>query len=185
MKATVQYNDYVGSAAADISDSTNLEEYLEGISVDTQRYHPVGAKFFTSYGDRCNVSILCKDVINNNSLVELSLDEMSISDFFSLFKRLEIILHYEGYENENIDETITINIDPIKKEELIQLGFSENSDTYTKRYANGIIASLHKEGEGIIPHANLNGQEYPYSIVYKMDDIKKLDNIWNIGNFSY
>ena len=29
MKATVQYNDYVGSTAADISDFTTLEKYLE------------------------------------------------------------------------------------------------------------------------------------------------------------
>lgn len=34
MKATVQYNDYVGSTAADISDFTTLEKYLEEIDVD-------------------------------------------------------------------------------------------------------------------------------------------------------
>lgn len=39
MKATVQYNDYVGSTAADISDFTTLEKYLEEIDVDIKRYH--------------------------------------------------------------------------------------------------------------------------------------------------
>ena len=87
MKATVQYNDYVGSTAADISDFTTLEKYLEEIDVDIKRYHPIGVKFFTSYGDGCNVSILCEDMVNDNSLVELRLDEMSIPDFFSLFKK--------------------------------------------------------------------------------------------------
>ncbi len=185
MKAFVQYNDYVGSTAADISDFTTLEKYLEEINVDTKRYYPIGIEFFTSYGDRCNVSIICKDVTNNNSLVELRLDEMSISTFFSLFKRLEIILHMKGYEDRDIDKSITINTDPIEKENLIKLGFSEDGDTYTKKYTNGIIATLYNEGEGIIPHADFHGKDYPYSIVYKMNDIKQLDNNWNAGNLNF
>ena len=119
MKATVQYNDYVGSTAADISDFTTLEKYLEEIEVDIKRYHPIGVKFFTSYGDGCNVSILCEDMANDNSLVELRLDEMPIPDFFSLFKRLEVILHLKSSGDRDITQSITINIDPIKKEKLI------------------------------------------------------------------
>ena len=58
MKAYVQYNDFLGTAAADISDYTTLEKYLNGINVDTNRYHPIGAKFYTSYGDYfCNFEI--------------------------------------------------------------------------------------------------------------------------------
>lgn len=133
MKATVQYNDYVGSTAADISDFTTLEKYLEEIDVDIKRYHPIGVKFFTSYGDGCNVSILCEDMVNDNSLVELRLDEMSIPDFFSLFKRLEVILHLKSSGDRDITQSITINIDPIKKEKLIQFGFSEDGDIYTKK----------------------------------------------------
>jgi len=181
MKATVQYNDYVGSTAADISDHTTLEKYLEEINVDTKRFHPIGARFFTSYGDGCNASIICKDVADNNSLVELRLDEMSISEFLSLFKRLEIILHLKGYEDRNIDKSITINTDPIEKEKLMQLGFEENGDTYTKEYANGIIATLYNEGDGVIPHADFKGKDYPYSIVYKMNNIEQLNNNWNAG----
>lgn len=185
MKATVQYNDYVGSTAADISDFITLEKYLEEIDVDITRYRPIGAKFFTSYGDGCNVSIICEDMTNDNSLVELRLDEMSISDFFSLFKRLEVVLHLKRFEDKSITQSITINIDPIKKENLIQLGFSEDGDTYTKKYDNGIIATLYNEGEGVIPHAEFKGRDYPYSIVYKMNDIKQLDNNWNKGNLNF
>jgi len=185
MKATVQYNDYVGSTAADISDHTTLEKYLEEINVDTKRFHPIGVRFFTSYGDRCNVAIICQDATNDNSLVELNLDEMSISDFLSLFKRLEIILHFKGYENRDIDESITINIDPIEKEKLMQLGFSEDGDIYTKEYTNGIIATLYNEGEGVIPHANFNGEDHPYSIVYKMNDIEQLNTNWAAGNLKF
>lgn len=184
MKATVKYNDYVGSTAADISDFITLEKYLEEIDVDIKRYHPIGVNFFTSYGDGCNVSIICEDTTNGNSLVELRLDEMSISDFFSLFKRLEVILHLKGSEDRDIAQSITINIDPIKKENLIQLGFSDNGDTYTKKYANGIIATLYNEGEGVIPHADFEDRNYSYSIVYKMNDIKQLDNNWSAGNLN-
>ena len=185
MKATVQYNDYVGSTAADISDFTNLEKYLEEINVDTKRFHPIGARFYTSYGKGCNVAIICEDATNDNSLVELNLDEMSISDFLSLFKRLEIIFHFKGYENRNIDESITININPIEKEKLMQLGFSEDGDTYTKEYTNGIIATLYNEGEGVIPHANFKGEDYPYSIVYKMCDIEQLNSNWDAGELKF
>jgi len=185
MKATVQYNDYVGSTAADISDFTTLEKYLEEIDVDIKRYHPIGVKFFTSYGDGCNVSILCEDMVNDNSLVELRLDEMSIPDFFSLFKRLEVILHLKSSGDRDITQSITINIDPIKKEKLIQFGFSEDGDIYTKKYANGIIATLYNEGEGVIPHADFKDKDYPYSIVYKMSDIEQLDNNWNKGNLNF
>lgn len=45
MKAYVQYNDFLGTAAADISDYTTLEKYLNGINVDTNRYHPIGLNF--------------------------------------------------------------------------------------------------------------------------------------------
>lgn len=185
MKATVQYNDYVGSAAADISDFTTLEKYLKKIDIDIKRYHPIGVKFFTSYGDGCNVSIICEDMANDNSLVELRLDEMSIPDFFALFKRLEAILHLKNFEDRDITQSITINIDPIKTEKLIQLGFSEEGDTYTKKYANGIIATLYNEGEGVIPHAVFKDRDYPYSIVYKMSDIEQLDNNWNKGNLNF
>lgn len=181
MKATVQYNDYVGSTAADISDFTTIEKYLEEIDVDIKRYHPIGAKFFTSYGDGCNVSIICEDMTNDNSLVELELGEMSIPDFFSLFKRLEVILHLKGFKDRDITQSIAINVDPIKEEKLTQLGFYKAGDTYTKKYANGIIATLYNEGEGVIPHADFKGRDYPYSIVYKMNDIKQLDNNWNKG----
>ncbi len=184
MKATVQYNDFVGSTAADISDYTTLEKYLEEINVDTKRFHPIGTRFFTSYGDRCNVAIICEDITNNNSLVELSLDEMSISDFLSLFKRMEIILHLKGYEDRNIDMSITVNTDSIEKGKLMQLGFEDNGDTYTKEYANGIIATLYNEGEGVIPHADFNGKDHPYSIVYKMDDIEQLNDNWDAGKLN-
>ena len=60
MKACVQYNDYLGTAAADISDHINLRDYLTQKGVDTDRYEPIGAEFY--HGERFfNASIICID----------------------------------------------------------------------------------------------------------------------------
>ena len=45
MKASVQYNDYLGTAAADGADWIMLNEYLKQKGVDTSRYEAVGAEF--------------------------------------------------------------------------------------------------------------------------------------------
>ena len=45
MKASTQYNDFVGTTAADISDHSNLTDFLNGRGVDTERYEPIGASF--------------------------------------------------------------------------------------------------------------------------------------------
>ena len=50
MKASVQYNDYLGTAAADFADSSSLEDYLKRRGVDTERYWHVGVELNTGNG---------------------------------------------------------------------------------------------------------------------------------------
>lgn len=99
-QADVQYNDFKGTAAADIADFTNLEEFLKTKGVDVNRYNPVGVDFFSSY-DSCSYGVICKDKEANNKLVEIRFESKgSYEEFFSLFKRFNVILTNRGAYND-------------------------------------------------------------------------------------
>lgn len=104
VQADVQYNDFKGTAAADIADFSNLEDFLKRKGVDTNRYNPVGVDFFSSY-DSCSYGVKCKDKEANNKLVEIRFESKgSYKEFFSLFKRFNVILTNHGaYNNCEID----------------------------------------------------------------------------------
>ncbi|MDY0988727.1 hypothetical protein SOM12_14950 [Flavobacterium sp. CFBP9031] len=113
MKASVQYNDFVGTSAADISDHTDLKEFLTSKKVDTEKYEPFGAGFYSGYSDFFSAKIICRDKEKSTStkphIVSLSF-EITKDDFFELFKRFHVII-YEEYDKDSdldIDETITI-----------------------------------------------------------------------------
>ena len=96
VQANVQYNDFKGTSAADIADFSNLENFLKGKGVDVNRYSPVGVDFNSSY-DHCSYGVICKDRDANNKLVEIRFEsEGSYEDFFSLFKRFNVILTDHG-----------------------------------------------------------------------------------------
>lgn len=99
-QADVQYNDFKGTAAADIADFTNLEEFLKNKGVDVNRYNPVGVDIFSSY-DSCSYGVICKDKEANNKLVEIRFESKgSYEEFFSLFKRFNVILTNRGAYND-------------------------------------------------------------------------------------
>ena len=99
-QANVQYNDFKGTAAADIADFSNLEVFLKSKGVDTNRYNPVGVDFFSS-DDSCSYGVICKDKEANNKLVEIRFESKgSYDEFFSLFKRLNVILTNHGADND-------------------------------------------------------------------------------------
>lgn len=58
MNAKTKYNDFTGTATADISYHTNLTEFLRIYNIDTERFTPIGARF--NIGD--SGSFLC---VNN------------------------------------------------------------------------------------------------------------------------
>lgn len=103
MIANVQYNDFRGTIAADGRDPENsviLQKYLESKGVDTCRYTAVGFDFFGGEGRYCFFSVICKDVENPAVLTKISCGErQTYEEFFSLFKRLNIV----GYSKYHTD----------------------------------------------------------------------------------
>lgn len=118
MKADVQYNDFKGTAAADISDflGSKYGDYLESFGkhfkIDENRFRVVGISI---YGiDNFYISLICVDKVKSTEkkehIVSMSIEienEKDILDF--LFKRLHIVLHSkfdEKYKNLDYDEEV-------------------------------------------------------------------------------
>lgn len=102
MKADVQYNDFVGTAAADISDflgskyGDDLESFGKYFKIDETRFKVIGVSIYGT--DSFYISFLCvdkqKSTEEKEHIVSMSVDienEKEILDF--LFKRLHIVLH--------------------------------------------------------------------------------------------
>ena len=109
MKASVQYNDFVGRSAADISDFQNLYAYLEQNDVNTKRYRPIGVEFYTgNTNDVVNFSVICIDEEGEKTkAVKISFEHKTIQDVISLFKRLCVVFTQSDYTDyELVDEPI-------------------------------------------------------------------------------
>jgi hypothetical protein len=116
MKANVQYNDFLGTAAADISDHTDLEKFLKRRGVDTKRYEAIGAGFYHGYNNFFDGQIICVDNAKSTDekkhLVSISFEaDFPHEEFFDLFKRfsVKVAKRYHGFENMEIAEDITID----------------------------------------------------------------------------
>lgn len=116
MKANAQYNDFIGTSAADISDDYDLTKFLTARGVDTDRYQAIGAEFYSGYAQHFTASIICLDTEQSTTdkkhIVELSFEvEVTRDEFFNLFKRFNVIItnKYGGYPDQDIDEQITID----------------------------------------------------------------------------
>lgn len=116
MKASVQYNDFIGTSAADISDHENLNQFLSSRGVDINRYDSIGASFYAGYSDSFYASIICIDKQKSTNekpyIVSISFeDEFDKDEFFDLFKRFNVMIstkHY-SYQNNDIDEEIMVD----------------------------------------------------------------------------
>lgn len=116
MEAKTQYTDFIGTAAADISDHLgissvdNLESIAKSFDVDTKRFKCVGISIYGT--DSFYISLLCVDndrsTTGNEYIVKMSIeveDENTILDL--IFKRLHIVLHSqydEKYKELDFDE---------------------------------------------------------------------------------
>ena len=119
MKAQTQYCDYLGTTASDESDHTSLNAFLESRGIDTERFYAIGATFYAGYIDYFSASIICVDKDNSTDdkpyIVKVGFGEgISKDEFFSLFKRFEVILttrhgEYEKFEID--DEYLSEDID--------------------------------------------------------------------------
>jgi len=116
MKADVQYNDFVGTAAADISDHTTLKALIIKRGLDAKRFEPIGATFYHGYAKFFNGAILCidneKSTPEKKHIVNISFEaEFTQEQFFDLFKRFSVHIHkkFNGYENMQIDEELVVD----------------------------------------------------------------------------
>lgn len=108
MKASVQYNDFLGTSAADWNDYFSMEEFLKQRGVDTERYEPIGAEFF-NVERYFNAYIICRDKQSGESkkAVKFSFEDgFSMEEFFNLFKRFNVILtkKHGNYQDWELDE---------------------------------------------------------------------------------
>jgi hypothetical protein len=116
MKASVQYNDFKGTAAADISDHTSLNNFIENRGVDINRYKAIGAEFYSGYSDYFSASFICEDkelsTEQKKHFVGINFEnDISKDEFFELFKRFNVVIkeRFGGLENLEIEEVITID----------------------------------------------------------------------------
>jgi len=119
MKASVQYNDFIGTSSADINDHTNLNKFLASRGVDTDRYDAIGASFYAGYSDFFSASIICIDkeqsTAEKKHIVKIGFEaEFDKDEFFDLFKRFYVVISkkYDGYQDQEIDEEITVDDRP-------------------------------------------------------------------------
>lgn len=102
MKANVTYNDFVGTAAADISDNLgiaggdNIKGLAKYFNLDEERFEAVGIKIGGT--EDFYLSLICidneKSIENKKHIVQLSLNMQKNSDILKhLFKRFEVVLH--------------------------------------------------------------------------------------------
>lgn len=115
IKARAQYNDYIGTAAADGHDWTSLKDYLANKGVDIEKYIPIGVDFYSGEGGFIHIRFICKDKdVNEKRLVTIGFEkEIDIKEFFAIFKRFNVIVTWAkgcDYSDWDLDDD-TIMID--------------------------------------------------------------------------
>lgn len=110
MKASVQYNDLVGSAAADVSDTyhSSLQNYLVQSyeQYDRERYDCKGCTIWVSgqlEKPKGNIAFVCFDKVENKYVKFYPEVDLSLDDIFSLFKRFEVVIGKENIKNIEFD----------------------------------------------------------------------------------
>ena len=97
MKASVQYNDMTGTAAADVSDffGNSLQSYLKTTydSYDSERYFCEGFTLWAgNVGSKTvNVGFVCRDK-EEGKYVKFVPNNYSYEQLFNLFKRFNVVI---------------------------------------------------------------------------------------------
>ena len=116
MKATVQYNDLVGTAAADVSDFYNnsLQDYLQRRfpKYDSERFRCVGCDvFFGGQGSNLGlISFICLDQVENKYVRMRSKNVWSVEEVIDIFKRLSIVIG-KGIHDIETDGSVVLDED--------------------------------------------------------------------------
>tara|TARA_R110002033_G_scaffold139940_1_gene178879 strand:- start:816 stop:1205 length:390 start_codon:yes stop_codon:yes gene_type:complete len=118
MKANVQYNDFKGTASADISDflggagGDDVEGLSKYFDLNYDRFKPVGISIYGT--ENFGISLFCvdkeKSTEEKEHIVKMSCDVEDKKDIIDiLFKRLNIVLHDKfdnKYPNLDYDEEV-------------------------------------------------------------------------------
>lgn len=111
IKASTQYDDFVGTAAADISDSIHLEDYLSANGVDTEKYQVIGIEFYANYAEFISVRFICEEK-ESQEIKTIGFEKnITKDDFFNLFKRFNVIVtkKHIDIDGREMDNTIMID----------------------------------------------------------------------------
>lgn len=99
MKASVQYNDLKGTAAADVSDfyHSSLQKYLveSYATFDGNRYECKGCTLFVSGQQKVpqgTIRFVCWDKEEGKYVKFTPKRDMTLEEIFSLFKRFEVVI---------------------------------------------------------------------------------------------
>lgn len=111
MRASTQYTDIHGTAAADIIDATHLKNLAESHGIDLDRYDPVGISL---YGvDDPFLSFICVDKHRSTKekahIVKLHDLERGDVKLSTLFQRLHIVMydkHRAHFHDLDYDEEV-------------------------------------------------------------------------------
>ena len=114
MKASVQYNDYLGTAAADIADEfvNSMDEYLALRSkrFNKAKYHCIGCEL-RPYGiDKLDLEFYCRD-LQTRQIVPMRFNcEFKLTELLVMFKRFAVVIgeHIEDIETTQ-SETIYLD----------------------------------------------------------------------------
>ena len=107
-QAGTKYNDFLGSAAADVSDTHTLAKFLREAGTMTDQEHIIGVRFSVgeNFEGRANEPRIQAFVTDRNLADGAHLDEMLVfrtvnvdvgaTEFIGFFKRFEIVITRNG-----------------------------------------------------------------------------------------
>lgn len=114
MKAKVQYNDYQGTAAADIADEfvNSMDEYL---SLKSKRfnkddYHCVGCELRPFGTNKLDIEFYCRDLSTGRIVSMRFNQQFDLTELLVIFKRITIVIG-EQIEDIETPQTETIYLD--------------------------------------------------------------------------
>lgn len=114
MKATVQYNDYLGTAAADIADEfvNSMDEYLAIRSKHfcKDKYHCVGCEL-RPYGiNKLDVEFYCRDLKTGQIVPMRFTQQFDLTELLVIFKRFTVVIG-EQIDGVEAPQTDTVYLD--------------------------------------------------------------------------
>lgn len=114
MRAKVQYNDYVGTAAADVADAfvNSMDEYLalRSKQFDKTKYHCIGCELRPYGMDKLDVEFYCRD-LQTRQIVTMRLNsDFNLTDILVMFKQFAVLIG-EHIEDVETPQSETIYLD--------------------------------------------------------------------------